>query len=125
MFALHTQGVADIGVLTRAALVAVAGVAAATGCVWRASHSTQERAAWWLLALASLLEISARWVWWTHTASAAPRTGAALHVAAAVLGAAAALQLRAPTPDQAAGRRTVLDGAIVLVAALLTGSKAV
>jgi diguanylate cyclase (GGDEF)-like protein/PAS domain S-box-containing protein len=125
VFGVHAQGVVSVGVLARAALVVVAGVAAAAGCVWRASHSVQERAAWWLLALAALLEISARWVWWTHSASAAPRTGAALHVAAAVLGAAAALQLRAPTPDKKAGRRTVLDGAIVLVAALLTGSKAV
>jgi diguanylate cyclase (GGDEF)-like protein/PAS domain S-box-containing protein len=122
---LHAQGVSDLGVLARAAVLVAAGAAAAGGCAWRAWRALEERAAWWLLGVAALLETGAHWVWWLHQAGTVPRSGAALHVAAAVFAATAALRLRAPTQDSRAARRTVLDGAIVLAAALLVASKAV
>ena len=122
---LHAQGVTAPGSLARAAFVVVAAAGAAAGCAWRARHSLEERAAWWLLALAVLLELGARWASWTSHDSAPTYSAIALHCAVAVLGAAAALRLRAPTQDRSAARRTVLDAAIVLVAGLLIASKAV
>ena len=124
-FALHAQGVSGAGDLPRAVLVVMAAVSAAAACGWRARHCVEERAAWWLLSLVVLVELGARWVWWTSHDPALTQTGSALHVTAAVLGAAVAFRLRAPILDKSAAKRTVLDAAIVLVAGLLIASKAV
>src|SRR3954469_25265636 len=103
------------------------GVAAATGCAWRARHCGEERAAWWLLALATVLELGSRWQWWHDGMSVvgSVRSGPALHVAASVLAGTAVLRLRARTPDKSAARRTAVDAAIVLVAGLLVASRSV
>src|SRR3954451_8735418 len=103
------------------------GVAAATGCGGRARHPGEERAAWWLLALATVLELGSRWQWWHDGMSVvgSVRSGPALHVAASVLAGTAVLRLRARTPDRSAARRTAVDSAIVLVAGLLVASRSV
>jgi diguanylate cyclase (GGDEF)-like protein/PAS domain S-box-containing protein len=123
---LHDLPGVSVVELACAVAVCAAGVAAAVGCAWRARHCAEERAAWWLLAVATVLELGSRWLWWNDAAAASGvRSGPALHVAASVLAATAVLRLRARTPDRAAARRTAVDSAIVLVAGLLVASRAV
>jgi diguanylate cyclase (GGDEF)-like protein/PAS domain S-box-containing protein len=113
-----------------ALLLSAAGVAAVVACLLRARRAhSDRRAAWVLLALAGVAELTGRWLWWTHAKPGAalelPSIGPTLHVLAVALAAAAVLRLRAKPVDRAAARRTLLDAATVLVAVVLVTSSAV
>ena len=122
----------DAGALSivDACVLYAAGFAAIAACLLRARRAQRgHRAAWILLALAAISELTGRWLWWEHTPRGMPlhlpSTGPVLHVVAATLAAAAVIRLRARTVDRAATRRTMLDALTVLVAVVLVTSSAV
>ncbi len=124
------QGLTDPRGLVNVGLLFAAGSAAVVTCGLRACRRALTAGLpWALFCAAAVLELGFRAAWWFGIGFAQPLTvparPQALHALAAALASMGVFLLRARTPDRAGVRRTVLDGATILVAVLLVAGNSV